>query len=102
MSIRSAIILCRDKVSESLATTSQKDKTACSKEAEFALSVLAEAMEDDFVDRCPLCSCAEDGLGVEFEDDLPADLDGVSVDENPEDETREEKRERERSRGFFG
>lgn len=101
MSIRSAIILCRDKVTQSIGSTTPKDKTAYAKEAEFALTVLADAMDDD--------------LGILFNpedwevksndnsnDNIPAELDGVSIDENPEDETKEERMEKERSRGFFG
>lgn len=95
MSIRSAVILCRRKVSQSIAASAPKEKAAYSKEAEFALTVLSEAMESEGV---------WEGIGYwdgttikEIEE-----LDGVSTDSNPEDETKEEKRERETARGFFG
>jgi hypothetical protein len=98
MSIRSAVILCRDKVSQSIEVSAPKEKSAYAKEAEFALTVLSEAMED-YED------CAETGLGWDEPSIIlpnPTEMDGVSVDENPEDETKEERMEKERSRGFFG
>ena len=99
MSIRSAVILCRDKVTQSIEASALKEKAAYSKEAQFALSVLTEAMEDyrespemDLIWNEPNSSILSN----------PTELDGVSVDENPEDETKEERMEKERSRGFFG
>lgn len=100
MSIRSAVVLCRDKVSQSIGAATPKEKTAYSNEAEFALTILAEAMED--------CECGAtepecDWNGSDYRDSATIEeLDGVSTDENPEDETKEEKRERETARGFFG
>ena len=95
MSIRSAVILCRDKVSQSIGAATPKEKVAYSSEAEFALTILAEAMEAEGTWE-----------GIGYCDDTTVEgieeLDGVSADSNPEDETKEEKRERETARGFFG
>ena len=104
MSIRSAVVLCRDKVTQSIEASVPKEKAAYSKEAEFALSVLAEAMDSGM----EIASGWEDweeesnDFGNDSQDNNPAELDGVSTDENPEDETKEERMEKERSRGFFG
>ena len=95
MSIRSAVILCRNKVTQSIGASTPKEKAAYSNEAEFALTVLSEAMEAEGV-----------GGGIGYWDgptiEEIEELDGVSTDSNPEDETKEEKRERETARGFFG
>lgn len=101
MSIRSAIVLCRDKVTQSIGSTTPKDKTAYAKEAEFALSVLAEAMDND-LEILFNQEDWEEKSNDNSNDNIPEELDGVSIDENPEDETKEEKLERETARGFFG
>lgn len=96
MSIRSAIVLCRDKVTQAIEVSAPKEKAAYSKEVEFALTVLAEAMEN-----CAEMDLVWDEPNSSIQSN-PTELDGVSPDENPEDETKEERMEKERARGFFG
>lgn len=104
MSIKSAIELCQLKVSTAISASSKDELLSAMREAEFALTVLAEATEsienEDKKGRnryyspyLPPISSIEDATWPE----------GDSED-NPEAETPLEKRNREemKNRGFFG
>ncbi len=106
MSLKSAIELCQLKVSMAISASTKEAMLSAAREAEFALSVLGEAVEDTQGSQNqqspaasihhtyrPPISSIEDSTWPE----------GDSED-NPEAETPIEKRNREemKNRGFFG
>jgi len=109
MSLKSAIELCRAKVSLSIAASTPAEMLAAAREAEFALTVLGESVENEtvrninFPNSLPLpgiINCAHPTISSIEDSTWP---DGDSED-NPEAETPIEKRNREemKNRGFYG
>jgi hypothetical protein len=102
MSLKSAIELCQLKVSMAISASTKEAMLSAAREAEFALTVLAESVENKgdnegrnhwSIQYLPPISSIEDAPWPEGDSD-----------DNPEAETPLEKRNREemKNRGFFG
>ena len=102
MSLKSAIELCQLKVSMAIGASTKEEMLSAAREAEFALSVLCEAVGEPQSPAVNIHQASHTRPPISSIDDAHWP-DGASED-NPEAETPIEKRNREemKNRGFFG
>jgi len=104
MSLKSAIELCQLKISMAISAPSKEKMLAAAREAEFALMVLGEAVDEPQAQNNPTAGMyrVPSRPSISSIEDVPWP-EGDSED-NPEAETPLEKRNREemKNRGFFG